>query len=429
VAPEEEKGERYASADAEDKRPGEGWEAAGGTENGNKKSRDGKGGKGLDEVDLEKLNGSEGEDEGEGSDDEEDEGTDEDENEEEDGEDSEDEEEVMTTKRRPRKGQAATMLQVTLVMPLAKYVGTLTLQGGRLSFQGMLDDGEQLVGGFMDKEEASEAGRRKKRRAKGGGQEEKHLRWSLKQVRQVLPCSYLLRESAVEVFLTDFRNYFFHCHAGELERNRLYAELCHAVQLPVELSPARRLSYSGLTAKWQRWEISTFDYLMHLNTIAGRTYNDLTQYPVFPWVLADYESDVLDLSDPNSFRDLSKPVGALDEDRWRIFEERFRTFEDETIPPFHYGSHYSSAGIALHYLCRLEPFATLAISMQGGRWDLPDRLFHSIALAWKLSVKNINDVKELVPEFYYSPDFLRNINGYDLVHTHIHTYTQTQGHT
>ena len=31
---------------------------------------------------------------------------------------------------------------------------------------------------------------------------------------------------------------------------------------------------------------------MHLNTIAGRTYNDLMQYPVFPWVLADYHSEV-----------------------------------------------------------------------------------------------------------------------------------------
>lgn len=24
---------------------------------------------------------------------------------------------------------------------------------------------------------------------------------------------------------------------------------------------------------------------MHLNTISGRTYNDVTQYPVFPWIL------------------------------------------------------------------------------------------------------------------------------------------------
>ena len=45
---------------------------------------------------------------------------------------------------------------------------------------------------------------------------------------------------------------------------------------------------------------------MYLNTIAGRTYNDLNQYPVFPWVLADYTSDILDLSDPDTFRDLSK---------------------------------------------------------------------------------------------------------------------------
>lgn len=30
---------------------------------------------------------------------------------------------------------------------------------------------------------------------------------------------------------------------------------------------------------------------------------------VFPWVLADYESEALDLTDPASFRDLSKPVG------------------------------------------------------------------------------------------------------------------------
>lgn len=31
---------------------------------------------------------------------------------------------------------------------------------------------------------------------------------------------------------------------------------------------------------------------MHLNTLAGRSYNDLMQYPVFPWVLADYQSEV-----------------------------------------------------------------------------------------------------------------------------------------
>jgi hypothetical protein len=30
---------------------------------------------------------------------------------------------------------------------------------------------------------------------------------------------------------------------------------------------------------------------MYLNTVAGRTYNDLTSYPVFPWILRDYDSE------------------------------------------------------------------------------------------------------------------------------------------
>jgi hypothetical protein len=32
---------------------------------------------------------------------------------------------------------------------------------------------------------------------------------------------------------------------------------------------------------------------MALNLMAGRTFNDITQYPVFPWILADYESEEL----------------------------------------------------------------------------------------------------------------------------------------
>lgn len=96
--------------------------------------------------------------------------------------------------------------------------------------------------------------------------------------------------------------------------------------------------------KWARREISNFDYLMHLNTLAGRSFNDLTQYPVFPWVLADYTSKVLDLDDPKVYRDLSKPVGALNPARLERYLERYKYFDDPVIPKFHYGSHYSSAG-------------------------------------------------------------------------------------
>ena len=53
-----------------------------------------------------------------------------------------------------------------------------------------------------------------------------------------------------------------------------------------------------MTRKWVERRISTFEYLMNINTIAGRTYNDLSQYPVLPWVLSDYESSSIDFSNP-----------------------------------------------------------------------------------------------------------------------------------
>lgn len=74
--------------------------------------------------------------------------------------------------------------------------------------------------------------------------------------------------------------------------------------------------------KWQKGEISNFQYLMHLNTLAGRGYNDLTQYPVFPWVLADYESDILDLSDAKVYRKLNKPMGCQTAEGEEEFRKR-----------------------------------------------------------------------------------------------------------
>jgi Beige/BEACH domain len=98
------------------------------------------------------------------------------------------------------------------------------------------------------------------------------------------------------------------------------------------------------------WEISNFDYLMQviersklhaselfltmlvlnlqLNTIAGRTYNDLSQYPVFPWIIADYTSETLDLKNPKSFRNLSKPVGVVNPKNELEVRTKFDNFED-----------------------------------------------------------------------------------------------------
>lgn len=51
------------------------------------------------------------------------------------------------------------------------------------------------------------------------------------------------------------------------------------------------------------------------------------RYPVFPWVLTDVSSSTLDLEHAASYRDLSRPVGALNEKRLAIFRERYDSME------------------------------------------------------------------------------------------------------
>uniref|UniRef100_A0A665UD71 Neurobeachin-like protein 2 n=1 Tax=Echeneis naucrates TaxID=173247 RepID=A0A665UD71_ECHNA len=245
----------------------------------------------------------------------------------------------------------------------------------------------------------------------------------LTQLREVHLRRYNLRRSALELFFIDQAHYFINFR--KKVRNKVYSRILGL--RPPNLfyfgsrSPQELLKASGLTQKWVCREISNFEYLMQLNTIAGRTYNDLSQYPVFPWVLCDYTSPVLDLEDPSVFRDLSKPIGVVNPRHAQNVREKYESFEDPagTTDKFHYGTHYSNAAGVMHYMIRMEPFTTLHIQLQSGKFDCADRQFHSVAAAWQARMESPADVKELIPEFFYFPEFLQNMNGFDLGHLQI----------
>ncbi|BHF65210.1 Neurobeachin-like protein 1 [Sparganum proliferum] len=232
---------------------------------------------------------------------------------------------------------------------------------------------------------------------------------SLSDLREIHLCRYNLRRSALEIVMVDHSNYLFNFKPRV--RNRVYGNIM-SLNLPQLLyrkgrSPAER---------WANREISNFEYLMRLNTIAGRTYSDLSQYPVFPWILADYTSKRLDLDDECTFRDLSRPIGLVNPDNIPIVREKYESFEDPSgvISKFHYGTHYSSGAGVMHYLMRVEPYTSLHIHLQGNRFDVADRQFNSIPNAWNFMMASYNDNRELTPEFFFFPDFLRNDNGFDL---------------
>jgi hypothetical protein len=74
---------------------------------------------------------------------------------------------------------------------------------------------------------------------------------------------------------------------------------------------------------------------------------------------------------------LTKPMGALTPARKDAAETRYDNLQSVGEEPFHYGTHFSSSMIVCHFLIRISPFTNMFKTLQGGDWDLPDRLFRS----------------------------------------------------
>ena len=140
------------------------------------------------------------------------------------------------------------------------------------------------------------------------------------------------------------------------------------------------------------------ELLMWLNILGGRSYNDISQYPVFPWIISDYKRDKIkenDLySDKTLYRDLSLPLGMIpDNDNGERKNSYILNLKSTTTflkdqnqdeakkdyalfeSPYNYGTHYSNPFYVAHYLTRIYPFSYIMIELQGNKFDDPDRMF------------------------------------------------------
>jgi factor associated with neutral sphingomyelinase activation len=193
-------------------------------------------------------------------------------------------------------------------------------------------------------------------------------------------CSFSKKMKEKNLFLV-FEN--------EYNRNLIYELIKNNVNKEVETN----ISLDKFTHLWVEGGISNFEYLTILNSVAERTKNNLSQYPVFPWVLSNYYSQELDLNDKNNYRDLSKPIGALNPTRLKSLLERYKEMPE---PKFLYGTHYSNPSYVIGYLVRIRP--EYMLRLQSGKLDHPDRIYFSVEKDWENC--NSVSVNELIPEFY-----------------------------
>lgn len=68
-------------------------------------------------------------------------------------------------------------------------------------------------------------------------------------------------------------------------------------------------------------------------------------------------------------------------------------------------------GTSVHWRC------DALVSAQGG-FDIAERMFYNVGKEWESASRdNMGDVRELIPEFFYLPDFLLNSNNIHLGQT------------
>ena len=223
--------------------------------------------------------------------------------------------------------------------------------------------------------------------------------------------------------------------------------------------------------EWSQWKINNFAFVMWMNFYSNRSYNDISQYPIFPWILSNYddplkiesiyfESSLIDNNYNNNrrnssinpsedtknvsdisveesdkkkkkkkgeeyyYRDLKCPMGMLEineesKKRKNDFIELYNTIKNdkdefEGTKPYYYGTNYSNPVYICNFLVRLFPFTHISIELQGNRLDDPNRLFLSIVKSFNNSISQKTDVRELIPEFFYLPEMFLNINDINL---------------
>uniref|UniRef100_A0A672MA53 Neutral sphingomyelinase activation associated factor n=1 Tax=Sinocyclocheilus grahami TaxID=75366 RepID=A0A672MA53_SINGR len=227
----------------------------------------------------------------------------------------------------------------------------------------------------------------------------------LHSVRRIYKRRHGLRPLGLEVFCTenDLCSDIYLMFYSTKERDELYYYI--ATFLENHIAECTAESYM---LQWQRGYISNYQYLLHLNNLADRSVNDLSQYPVFPWVISDYSSTQMGQS-PSTPTDTHLRTHAHAK-KYLIIGEKSSNMPETR---FMYGSHYSSPGYVLFYLVRVAPEHMLCL--QNGRFDQADRMFNSVGETWKNCLEGGTDFKELIPEFYGSDSsFLKNLLGLNL---------------
>ena len=222
-----------------------------------------------------------------------------------------------------------------------------------------------------------------------------------KDIKEVVNRTFFYTWVSLEIFMKDGKSYFFNFFNEDTNKDvfeLLKLKKVHYIQKVNEYFKKEEFA-----KKWKENKISTFDYLLLLNKLTSRSYNDPNQYPVMPWLFLQEGT--------NFIRNFDLPISVQDEEQREMFltKSGYYLGEEEEIS---HGNHYSTSAYTYFFLMRINPFTNNMIRFQSNNFDTPDRQYSDMKQTILLCQK-MNNNREMIPELFSIPEIYINLNDND----------------
>ncbi|SCP04568.1 beige/BEACH domain protein, putative [Plasmodium ovale] len=251
----------------------------------------------------------------------------------------------------------------------------------------------------------------------------KEKKWKIENILHIFKRILTMKPNSIEIiFDHDKKKYVsLYIEFVNIEEREIIIDIFKNIKKDYfYIDENKRFKYE-IQKKWINGYISNYEYIDFLNCIGGRSRNDFSQYPIFPWILCNYTNMSLNLDDNdddgggddnddggggddnnNIYRNLCKPIGSLNVKRLNCLVEKM--YDEHN---YFYGSHYSTLAYVIYFLIRLYPECQL--KLQSGKFDTISRMFLSIENTFNTVLNGNSSFIELIPEFYENNDnFLKN---------------------
>ena len=254
-------------------------------------------------------------------------------------------------------------------------------------------------------------------------------------IKQIFTRRFLYMYQACEIFTVDNKSYLINFFERTVLLEKFYNDIkkIYPNVLNKIIENVREFfEFRHFIDDWNSNKIDNFTLLNMLNKYSSRSYNDLQQYPVFPWLFTRYSSELLQYKKYNLLSSLKNTfiskqvINSLNK---TLYEKFLRAFQfpisaqtdekrkeiqktyDKSFLKFksHFNSHYSTSAIIYYFLVRISPITEEHVKFQGGQFDKIERMFFGPDNFLKI-IDYLKDSRELIPDMFYLYEMYFNMN-------------------